>query len=133
MIVSVYEPAYRRLIRLIREDIRAGKYPPGSLLPAEGRLVQIHEVGRDTVRSAMAVLRSTGEVVTIRGVGTKVRETYDRDDESVSKGARIIARMPTDEEMRGLKLTPGVPLLVVEREGADPVVLPADKKALIVE
>lgn len=131
--MTVYEPAYRRLIRLIRDDIRAGKYPPGSLLPSENRLVQIHEIGRDTVRSALAVLRSTGEVVTVRGMGTRVRETYDRDDEPVTKGSRIIARMPNDEEMRMLGLTPGVPVLVVEREGEDPLILPADKTALLVE
>jgi GntR family transcriptional regulator len=133
MIVTVYEPAYRRLIRLIRQDIRGGKYPPGSLLPSENRLIQIHEVGRDTVRSALAVLRSTGEVVTIRGVGTKVREAYDRDDEPVTRGCRIIARMPTDEEMHKLGLTPGVPLFVIEKDGQDPVVLPADRTALVVK
>ncbi|MCT9932397.1 GntR family transcriptional regulator [Planotetraspora sp. A-T 1434] len=131
--MTVYEPAYRRLIRLIRQDIKAGEYPPGSLLPSENRLIQIHGVGRETVRSALAVLRSTGEVVTIRGVGSQVRETFDRDDEPVTKGARIIARMPTDEEMRQLDMTPGVPLLVVERDGREVAVLPADRKALIVK
>lgn len=132
MIVMLYEPAYRRLVRLIRQDIQAGKYPPGSLLPSERSLTQIHEVGTNTVRSALALLRSTGEVVTVRGVGTRVREEHEIDDEPVTKGARIQARMPTDDEMHAMGLTPGVPVLVVER-GDEMTVLPADRKTLVVE
>lgn len=96
-------------------------------------MTQIHEVGTDTVRTALAWLRSTGEVVTERGVGTRVREELEVVDEPVSLGARIRARMPTDDEMRDLGLTPGVPLLVVERDGQEVAVLPADRKALVVK
>ncbi|WP_405149534.1 GntR family transcriptional regulator [Sphaerisporangium sp. NBC_01403] len=131
--MTVYEPVYRRVARLIREAIASGKYPPGELLPSEGRLAQIHEVGKDTVRDALALLRSTGEVVTVRGVGTRVREEHEVDEEPVTKGARIAARMPTEQEMHAMGLTPGVPVLVVERAGGQVVVLPADRKALVVE
>lgn len=133
MIVNVYEPAYRRLVRLIREDIRSGRYAPGSLLPSERQLTQIHEVGTNTVRNALSVLRSTGEVVTIRGVGTQVREMYDREDQPATRGDRITARMPTDGEMRELGLPQGVPVLVVEQGGREVAVLPADRVALVVE
>ncbi|MEU8271595.1 GntR family transcriptional regulator [Sphaerisporangium sp. NPDC049002] len=130
--MTVYEPVYRRVARILREEITAGKYQPGELLPSEGRLAQIHEVGKDTVRDALALLRSTGEVVTVRGVGTRVREEAEVTDEPVGKGTRIAARMPTEGEMHAMGLTPGTPVLVVERNG-DVTVLPADRKALIVE
>jgi GntR family transcriptional regulator len=102
------------------------------MLPSEGRLAQVHEVGRDAIRDALAYLRSTGEVVTVKGVGTRVREEHEIDDEPVGKGARIQARMPTEEEMHAMGLTPGVPVLVVEA-GGEVTVLPADRKAVIVE
>lgn len=133
IVTSVYEPVYRRVARLIREAIAAGEYAPGQLLPSEARLASIYEVGRDAMRDALALLRSTGEVVTVRGVGTRVREAHEIDEEPVSSGARIGARMPTEDEMHALGLTPGVPVLVVEREGMEATVLPADRKALVVE
>ena len=129
---STWEPVYRRVARLIREEIAAGTYRPGELLPSEGRLAQIHEVGRDTVRDALQLLRSTGDVVTVKGVGTRVRAEREISDEPVGKGARIQARMPTEDEMRAMGLTPGVPVLVVE-VGDEVTVLPADRKALVVE
>lgn len=132
IVTSVWEPVYRRVARLIREEIAQGRYRPGQKLPSEGRLAQIHEVGRDAIRDALALLRSTGEVVTVKGVGTRVREERDIEDEPVGSGSRITARMPTEEEMRAMELTPGVPVLVVERDGAVEV-LPADRKALVVE
>jgi GntR family transcriptional regulator len=131
--VTVYEPVYRRVARLIREEIAAGRYGPGDMLPSEGQLVHIHDVGRDAIRDALALLRSTGEVVTVRGVGTRVREEHEISDEPVTKGARIGARMPTEDEMRALGVTPGVPVLVVERDGVEVAVLPADRVALVVE
>ena len=129
---NAYEPLYRQLARLLREEIGAGRFAPGELLPSEGRLSQVHEVGRDTVRDALSVLRSTGEVVTVRGVGTRVRDDHEVDDEPIGSGARVTARMPTDDERRDLGLPEGVPLLVVERDGKV-TLLPGNRKALVVE
>lgn len=129
---SAYTPVYRQLAQILREDIASGRYRPGEMLPSEGRLAQIHEVGRDTVRDALAVLRSSGEVVTVKGVGTRVREEREVTVEPIGKGARVSARMPSEEERRELALPEGVPLLVVERDG-EMVLLPADQKVLVVE
>lgn len=129
---SAYMPEYRQLARILREEIASGRYRPGQKLPSEARLAQIYEVGHDTVRRALGLLRAAGEVVTVKGVGTRVREERDIEDEPVTSGARITARMPTEEEMRAMDVTPGVPVLVVERDGAVEV-LPADRKALVVE
>lgn len=125
-------PVYRQLARILREDIASGRYLPGEMLPSEARLAQIYEVGRDTVRDALALLRSTGHVVTERGVGTRVREEREVTVEPIGKGARVSARMPTEEERRELALPEGVPLLVVERDGEE-TILPADQKVLVVE
>lgn len=127
-----YEPLYRQLARLIREGITGGEYTPGEMLPSESRLAQMHGVGKDTVRDALAVLRGTGEVVTVRGVGTRVREEHEVDDEPIGAGVRVTARMPTDGERRDLGLPEGVPVLVVEQDGKA-AVLPSNRKALVVE
>lgn len=130
---SAYMPVYRQLARILREDIASGRYGSGELLPSEARLAQIYEVGRDTVRGALALLRSTGHVVTVKGVGTRVREDREVTMEPIGKGARVSARMPTEDERRELALPEGVPLLVVERDGEDALILPADQKVLVVE
>src|ERR1700691_6303305 len=69
-----FEPVYRQLARILREQIQAGELHPGAALPSEAALSQTFGVGRDAVRDALASLRSEGLVITTRGIGTFVRE-----------------------------------------------------------
>jgi GntR family transcriptional regulator len=41
-------------------------------IPSEQRLMQVHEVGRDTARKALRILREEGLVEPIQGRGTYV-------------------------------------------------------------
>lgn len=65
---QVYEQIADRLIH----DIVEGRLPPGRRLPAERELAQMLEVGRSSVREAIASLQLDGIVETRRGSGSYV-------------------------------------------------------------
>ena len=65
-------PLYRQLADLLRTQIADGTLPPNRPIPSEQRLMHEHEVGRDTVRKAIAILREDGFVIAIQGRGTFV-------------------------------------------------------------
>jgi DNA-binding GntR family transcriptional regulator len=65
-------PPYRQLAEIIRGRIEAGEYPRGSRLPSEADFMEEFEVGRNTARRAVAVLRELGVVETVATRGTYV-------------------------------------------------------------
>ncbi|WP_433512192.1 GntR family transcriptional regulator [Nonomuraea sp. CA-143628] len=99
-------PVYRQVASAIRDDITAGRYQPGAWLPSESQLAQLYEVGRDTIRDALAHLRAEGRITTVRKRGSMVATEPTREPYRVPVGVRVIARMPTPDERRDLA-TPG--------------------------
>lgn len=95
-------PVYRQVANAIRDDITAGRYRPGAWLPSEAQLAQMYEVGRDTVREALAYLRAEGRITTVRKRGSLVVTEPTRELYHVPSGARVITRMPTPDERRDL-------------------------------
>jgi DNA-binding GntR family transcriptional regulator len=95
-------PVYRQVAAAIRDDITAGRYRPGAWLPSEAQLSQMYEVGRDTVREALAYLRAEGRILTVRKRGSMVAAEPKREPYAVPAGARVITRMPTPDERREL-------------------------------
>ena len=67
-------PPYRQLAAIIAADIGSGKLPRGSRLPSESEYMDEYELGRSTVRRAMAWLRDQGLVETVPTRGTYVVE-----------------------------------------------------------
>ena len=65
------------LIELLREKIQTGEFSAG-LLPGERELASLFQVGRGTVRSALAVLAEGGWIERRRKIGTKVKENDRR-------------------------------------------------------
>lgn len=65
-------PLYLQLAALLRSQIASGELVADRPIPSEQRLMQVHEVGRDTVRKAIGVLRGEGLVEPVRGRGTFV-------------------------------------------------------------
>lgn len=64
--------AYQQLAQIIADLIKRGELKRLDQLPSEKALGETYGVGRDTVRSAMEVLREQGLVFTVRGRGTFV-------------------------------------------------------------
>lgn len=126
-----FEPVYRQLARILREQIQAGHLRPGAALPSEASLSQTYGVGRDAVRDALAALRSEGLVITTRGIGTFVRQPAT-DVTVVRKGpgTQVTARVATVEERQHLGLPEGTAVLVVMRAGEPDEILPADRTVI---
>ncbi|MGW0121189.1 GntR family transcriptional regulator [Streptomyces sp. NPDC003327] len=59
-------PLYLRVAAALREDLTRQRLAPGSRLPSERSLAQRYHVNRQTVRSALHLLREEGLVVTDR-------------------------------------------------------------------
>lgn len=123
-----FEPVYRQLARILREQIQVGALRPGEALPSEASLSQRFGVGRDAVRDALAMLRSEGLVITTRGIGTFVRgPVKEVAVVRVGAGTRVSARIPTADERLSLGIPEGTAVLVVVREGEAEQLLPADR------
>lgn len=66
------EPLYEQLAAILRGKIESGEWPPGHKIPSELALQQTYDVGRGTVRKALAQLRQEGKIVTFDGRGSFV-------------------------------------------------------------
>lgn len=124
-----YTPAYRQIADDLRDRIAHGQLPPGRKLPAEDRLADEYGVGKDTIRDALAQLRSEGLIRTVNRVGSYVREPAEPEPTRIEGPVQVRARMPTPEERQRWRLDEGVPVLVVEAGGRQ-MVLPADRTVL---
>lgn len=129
---SSFEPPYLQLARILRDAIESGRYGPGEPLPSEGRLQQQYELGRDTVREALRVLRSEGVIVTVKGSGSRVRDEGEPEVVRLQPGVRVESRMPTADERRTMGIAEGVPVFVLTSE-AGVRILPADRTLLEAE
>jgi len=67
-------PKYAAVASELVQQIRAGKYAPGDLLPSEPELTRRFGVSRHTVRAALRSLYEKGLVVSQRGRGTIVQD-----------------------------------------------------------
>lgn len=66
------KPPYRQLADIIADKITSGEYQVDMRLPSEAELMEEYELGRSTVRRAMAWLREQGLVETVPTRGTYV-------------------------------------------------------------
>ncbi|OLT21696.1 hypothetical protein BJF78_34120 [Pseudonocardia sp. CNS-139] len=66
-------PPFEQLADAMRTRIRSGLLAPGAQLPSYHALAQEFGVAPNTVKSAMAVLRSEGLIVSRQGKGSFVR------------------------------------------------------------
>jgi GntR family transcriptional regulator len=80
-VISVKEKKERKISRkalyfdvvdFLLEDIKNGKFPPGSKLPSEDQLAREFSVSRVTLREALRVLEDDGVIVRRHGSGTFV-------------------------------------------------------------
>jgi DNA-binding GntR family transcriptional regulator len=69
-------PRYRHLAETLRKRILAGRagYRPGDQFPTEPQLAEESGYSRETIRSAVRVLREEGLLEVVLGVGTYVTQ-----------------------------------------------------------
>ena len=73
-------PPYRQIADNLRSEIESGKLGPGAQLPALPALTSEYGVSIGTAKSALAVLRDAGLIVTRQGKGSYVRTRPDTSD-----------------------------------------------------
>jgi len=122
-----FVPAYHQLADILRDQLDRGELAPGDPMPSEQQMMDRYGIGRVAVRNALAVLRQEGRIVTERRRGSFVPEEVQRRVVEIEGPASLISRMPTPQERREHGIREGVPVLVIEREGAEPELLPADR------
>lgn len=124
-------PLYMQVAEILREKITRGEYKVGELLPAERKLADTYQVGHDTIRDALAVLRREGLIVTRPGQGSLVPDHPTPTVIPVGPGVSIHARMPTEDERRRMGLPEGVPVFVLVRQGLPDEVIPGGPGTLL--
>lgn len=65
-------PRYRQVAEFVATAIDGGDLESGDALPTESQLADYLGVSVDTVRSALALLRTEGLIVTSQGIGSFV-------------------------------------------------------------
>lgn len=78
---SVPLPLYYQLKTIISEEIAAGNYPPGSMIPTEAELSDMFQISRTTVRQAITELVHEERLYRIKSKGTfvarpKIRQEF---------------------------------------------------------
>jgi GntR family transcriptional regulator len=63
-----------QLAAILRDQIRHGEFPPGTMLPSEKALTQEHDMARGTVRAALQILADENLVIALAGRGWAVRK-----------------------------------------------------------
>ncbi|MEV5296728.1 GntR family transcriptional regulator [Amycolatopsis methanolica] len=74
-------PPYRQIADALRSDVESGKLAPGAQLPSLPALSSEYGVSTGTVKSALAVLREAGLIVTRHGKGSYVRTRQEPTDD----------------------------------------------------
>jgi DNA-binding transcriptional regulator YhcF (GntR family) len=122
------QPVYLQVAANLRARIESGEWPPRRRLRSVDALADEYGVARNTMLKAIGHLRDLGYVYTVRNWGTVVR-AGDEDIAVVvmEPGSRGTIREATGQERGRLDLPEGAYVLVVERDGGEVEVLPADK------
>jgi GntR family transcriptional regulator len=102
-----YKPLYLQISEILRNQINAGAYCPGDLLPSENDLLDRFPVSRNTAQRAIEDLVRDGLAIRIQGKGTYVPKSL------VNFGLHRLTSF--SEEMRFKGLTPSSKILKFEK------------------
>ncbi|MEB3368070.1 GntR family transcriptional regulator [Saccharopolyspora mangrovi] len=101
-------PPYQQIADDLRSEIRSGELAAGQRLPRQSDLVSRYDVALGTVKSALAVLRDEGLIVSRKGEGAWVRrEALDepQDEEAAPDAASMLAEVLDRLEVINERLT----------------------------
>lgn len=102
-----YKPLYLQISEILRNQIKAGTYCPGDLLPSENELIERFPVSRNTAQRAIEDLVRDGLAIRIQGKGTYVPKSL------VNFGLHRLTSF--SEEMRFKGLEPSSKILKFEK------------------
>jgi GntR family transcriptional regulator len=111
-------PVYRQVADALREAIRAGELVAGQRLPSESELIDRYGVSRNSVRTAVGLLRIEGLVVTVQGRGSFVRARRPLRWLGLPQSFNMDEGGEADGRLLGVEVT-DPPAEVVERLGLE--------------
>ncbi|HEY3034465.1 MAG TPA: winged helix-turn-helix domain-containing protein, partial [Streptosporangiaceae bacterium] len=71
-------PPSQQIANVLRAAIRTRKFEPGERLPSQNELAERYNVARETVKTALRILRDERLIVTRQGSGAFVRAQTER-------------------------------------------------------
>ncbi|MFT7053361.1 MAG: GntR family mannosyl-D-glycerate transport/metabolism transcriptional repressor [Psychromonas sp.] len=101
-------PLYRQIADTIREKIRNGEFKVGEALPTEAQLRNDFSVSRVTIRQALKLLIANGELESVQGSGTYVKENkvnYDIYQQSTFNEKWAHLNMATHSDVMTFEIT----------------------------
>ncbi|MEJ5247330.1 MAG: GntR family transcriptional regulator [Caldilinea sp.] len=127
-----FVPYYAQIAQYLREQIKIGNLPPGSLLPSETELCNAFKVSRIVARQALQELEYEGLIYRQRGKGTFVAEPKVHEQlvqrltgfhqDMVDQGHRVSNKVLRQEIIsadgeigRRLRLSPNDEVIAIER------------------
>jgi DNA-binding transcriptional regulator YhcF (GntR family) len=125
-------PRYVQLASHLREQIIAGVLPAGAAVPSEAHLQAAYGVNRQTARSAVAMLRQAGWVVTHRARATIVLPPGPPKMIEALPGSVIRARLPTLAEREAHNVADAVPVLVITQPGGGEVIADSSRAVIVI-
>ncbi|MFD5090397.1 GntR family transcriptional regulator [Amycolatopsis thailandensis] len=97
-------PAYLRIATLVRDQIQLGDLKPGDQLPSMRALAEQYEVGVETIKRSLELLRAGGVIVSRQGKGSFVSERADDAPASLPPSAGIADQVDAlRAELAGVK------------------------------
>jgi DNA-binding FadR family transcriptional regulator len=106
-------PLHQQVSNDLRQRITDGTLPPGTELKAEKDLAHDYNVGKDTIRDALLVLKAEGLIETRRGYRARVRAPIPKERVWLRSGESVTARMPVPAERQEHDIPEGIPVFVV--------------------
>jgi len=102
---ALYAEVYNKILKMIKD----GVYPEGSKLLTEPALSKELNVGRSTLRQALALLQEDGIIESRRGVGNFVRKTIDINATGLEKMENPLIKSCTETILETeIKIVPGM-------------------------
>lgn len=102
--------AFRRLAKVLREDIQAGRYVPGELMPSRRALAQTHDVTPNTVNKAIHELMEQGLLEATERLGTRVAKVIAHGAGAPVAGRQPIAHTGATTGLVAVLVTTDIPL-----------------------
>lgn len=113
-------PLYRLLAEDIRQRLRGNELQRGAPIPSEADFSFEYDLGRDTVRRALYLLRDEGYLVSRRGERWRAADqlpgNHERELLQLPPGARVWLEPATAEERGRLGLPVGAAMFVVHHK-----------------
>ncbi|MFD4540953.1 GntR family transcriptional regulator [Streptomyces bauhiniae] len=120
---------YLQVAQRVAEDIRKGRYQPGDVLPSEAAMESMYNVGKHTVRSAIAELRRMGLVESRQGKGSLVLPNGVLPptivDRSIRRGSKGSWALPVEHEAEAPAVSrttlDGAPAALLDQQDQDAI------------